>query len=72
MVPFDDQSPFVTSGIRIGTTAITTRGVQEEHIFQIVNWIDEIITNHEDDGLIEGIKKKVNETMKEFPLFNHH
>ena len=72
MVPFDDQSPFVTSGIRIGTAAITTRGLQEEHIFQIVNWIDEIITNHEDDGLIEGIKKKVNETMKEFPLFNHH
>ncbi|MBN4051361.1 serine hydroxymethyltransferase [bacterium AH-315-M05] len=72
MVPFDDQSPFVTSGIRIGTAAITTRGLQEEHISQIVNWIDEIITNHEDDGLIEGIRRKVNETMKEFSLFNHH
>ena len=70
MVPFDDKSPFVTSGIRIGTAAITTRGLKEEHISQIVNWIDKIITNHEDDDLIEGIRRNVNEMMGRFPLFS--
>ena len=71
MVPFDDKSPFVTSGIRIGTAAITTRGLKEEHIPQIVNWIDEIITNHENDDTIAAVRKEVNKMMIEFPLFNN-
>lgn len=69
MVPFDDKSPFVTSGIRVGTAAITTRGVDEKAIPQIVNWIDEAIVNHTDDKKLAGIKKKINKMMEEFPLF---
>jgi glycine hydroxymethyltransferase len=69
MVPFDDKSPFVTSGIRVGTAAITTRGVDEKAIPQIVNWIDEAIVNHADDKKLASIKKKVNKLMEEFPLF---
>jgi glycine hydroxymethyltransferase len=69
MVPFDDKSPFVTSGIRIGTAAITTRGVDEKAIPQIVNWIDEAIVNHTDEKKLAGIKKKINKMMEEYPLF---
>jgi glycine hydroxymethyltransferase len=69
MVPFDDKSPFVTSGIRVGTAAITTRGVDEKAIPQIVNWIDEAIVHHADDKKLAGIKKKINKMMEEFPLF---
>jgi glycine hydroxymethyltransferase len=69
MVPFDDKSPFVTSGIRIGTAAITSRGITEKEIPQIATWIDEVITNHTDDKKLEAIKKKVNKKMEELPLF---
>jgi glycine hydroxymethyltransferase len=69
MVPFDDKSPFVTSGIRVGTAAITTRGLTEKEIVKIVNWIDEVITNHTNDKKIEAIRKKVNKLMSEYPLF---
>lgn len=69
MVPFDDQSPFVTSGIRIGTPAITTRGVKEKLIPGIVELIDKIIMNHEDEKLIKKTKKEVNKMMEEYPLF---
>lgn len=69
MVPFDDKSPFVTSGIRVGTAAITTRGIDEKAIPQIVNWIDEAVVNHADDKKLASIKKKVNKLMEEFPLF---
>jgi glycine hydroxymethyltransferase len=69
MVPFDDKSPFVTSGIRIGTAAITTRGVSEKDIAQIVTWIDEAIMNSADDKKLAAIKKKVNKKMEELPLF---
>ncbi len=69
MVPFDDKSPFVTSGIRIGTAAVTTRGIKEEECLQLVEWIDEVITNHEDDGLIATIAGRVNRLMEEFPLY---
>ena len=69
IVPFDDKSPFVTSGIRVGTAAITTRGVDEKSIPQIVNWIDEAIVHYADDKKLAGIKKKINKMMEEFPLF---
>ena len=70
MVPFDDQSPFVTSGIRIGTPAVTTRGLKENHMVDIVNMIDEILVEHENESTIESVGKKVNELMCEFPLYS--
>lgn len=69
MVPFDDKSPFVTSGIRVGTSAITTRGIKEKHIPKIVNLIDKVLTNHENEKVITEVRKEVNKLMKEFPLF---
>jgi glycine hydroxymethyltransferase len=69
MVPFDDKSPFVTSGIRIGTAAITTRGVTAKEIPTIVNWIDEVVKNHGDEKKLTAIRKKVNKKMEELPLF---
>lgn len=69
MVPFDDKSPFVTSGIRIGTAAITTRGLTPLDCQQIVEWIDYVITNPEDDRMIDDIRHKINAKMEEFPLF---
>jgi len=70
MVPFDDKSPFVTSGIRIGTAAITTRGLVESDMSKVVDFIDEVISNHEDVDALEAISVKVNEFMVNRPLFN--
>lgn len=69
MVPFDDKSPFVTSGIRVGTPAITTRGLVEEDMKTIVELIDKVITNHENDEKLEEIAEKVVELMSERPIF---
>ena len=69
MVPFDDKSPFVTSGIRVGTPAITTRGLKEEDMEAIVGFIDEVIMNYEDDAKLESIAEKVNAMMGSKPLF---
>ncbi len=69
MVPFDTQSPFITSGIRVGTAAITTRGLKEKDCVQIVNWIDEILTNPDDVSLQESIRRDVNDLMHSYPLF---
>jgi glycine hydroxymethyltransferase len=69
MVPFDDKSPFVTSGIRVGTAAITTRGITEKEIPQFVDWIDYAVKNAGDDKKLQSLKKKVNKMMEEFPLF---
>ncbi len=69
MVPFDDKSPFVTSGIRVGTSAITTRGIKEKHIPKIVNLIDKVLMNTENEKVIAEVKKEVNKMMKDFPLF---
>lgn len=69
MVPFDKESPFVTSGIRIGTPAITTRGLKENDCIEIVNWIDEAIINANDETKLNGIKQKVKTKMKAYPLF---
>ena len=70
MVPFDTQSPFVTSGIRVGTPAITTRGLVESDMETIVELIDEVLNNHEDDAKLEAISEKVNAMMSHRPLFS--
>jgi glycine hydroxymethyltransferase len=70
MVPFDDKSPFVTSGIRVGTAAITTRGLQEKHMEKIVGLIDEVLMNPEDEKVIKSVRKKVNKFMEKFPLYS--
>ena len=69
MVPFDDKSPFVTSGIRIGSAAVTSRGMVESEMDAIVALIDEVITNFENDEVLEAIAEKVNEMMSHRPLF---
>ena len=69
MVPFDDKSPFVTSGIRIGTAAITTRGLTEIDMEQIVELIDDVIVNFEDDAMLTAIAEQVNDMMAGLPLF---
>ena len=69
MVPFDHRSPFSTSGLRVGTPAITTRGMKEEHIPKIVAFIDRIISNIDDEAVIEQVGKEVNEMMENFPMF---
>lgn len=71
MVPFDDKSPFVTSGIRIGTAAITSRGMVAEEMLQIVELIDEAISNFEDDAVLAEVGQKVNAMMEGRPLFKN-
>lgn len=71
MVPFDDKSPFVTSGIRIGTPAITTRGLKEEDMPKIVELIDDVLMNKDNEEKIAGIKAKVNTLMGGRPLFGY-
>jgi len=70
MVPFDDKSPFVTSGIRIGTPAVTTRGLKENDMAKIVDLINRVITNFEDEAKIAEVKAEVFELMQGRPLFN--
>jgi len=69
MVPFDDKSPFVTSGIRVGTPAITTRGLKEDDMEKIVFLIDEVINNYEDESVLKSVAEKVNAMMEGLPLF---
>lgn len=69
MVPFDDKSPFITSGIRVGSAAITTRGMKESDMSLIVDLIDQVIMNFEDESVLEQVGKKVNSLMQEKPLF---
>ena len=69
MVPFDDKSAFVTSGIRVGTAAITTRGMKEEHMQFVVNAMDNALTNADDEKVISTIRGQVNEFMKQFILY---
>jgi glycine hydroxymethyltransferase len=71
MVPFDSRTPFTTSGIRVGTPAITTRGLKEEHMPLIVDLIDEVIANHDNEEVIAKVRSQVNEMMSEFPLFGY-
>ncbi len=70
MVPFDDKSPFITSGIRVGTAAVTTRGLKEEDMSVVVDLIDEVIQNFEDESVLEAVAEKVHQMMKDKPLFS--
>jgi glycine hydroxymethyltransferase len=70
MVPFDDKSPFVTSGIRVGTAAITTRGLKEAAMETIVALIDRVITNYEDEEVLATVAKEVHTLMEGRALFN--
>jgi len=69
MVPFDSRSPFQTSGLRVGTPAVTTRGLKEEHMPVIVDLIDEVISNIDDEAVIDRVRGKVNAMMKNLPIF---
>jgi len=69
MVPFDDRSPFVTSGIRVGSPALTTRGLVEKDMALIVNWIDKVLCKPDDEQVIATVKGEVNEFMKGFELY---
>jgi glycine hydroxymethyltransferase len=68
-VPYDDKSPFVTSGIRVGVPAITTRGLKENDMKQVVEFIDKILMNIDDKQIIQGVKGEVIEFMKQYPLY---
>lgn len=69
MVPFDDKSPFVTSGIRVGVPAITTRGMKEQDMKQIVHWLDTVLMSPDDEQVIAAVKGEVNEYMTGFSLY---
>ena len=70
MVPFDTKSPFITSGIRLGTPAITTRGMGIDEMDQIVDLIDQVISNIEDESIINSVNESVKELCQSFPLYN--
>ena len=69
MVPFDTRSAFQTSGIRLGTPAITTRGAKEDLMILIAELIEEVLNDPENEEVITSVRKRVNDTMKEYPLF---
>ena len=69
MVPFDSRSPFLTSGIRLGTPAITTRGAKEELMGDIVEMIDTVLHNVDNEAVINSVREKVNSIMNEYPMF---
>jgi glycine hydroxymethyltransferase len=69
MVPFDSRSPFLTSGIRVGTPAMTTRGAQEPLMGEIVELMDRVLSSPEDEAIIKAVREKVNRTMANYPLF---
>lgn len=69
MVPFDSRSPFQTSGIRLGTPAITTRGAKEDAMVEIVEMIDLVLSNHDNESVIASVKSKVNDMMEDYPMF---
>ena len=68
-VPFDDKSPFVTSGMRVGTAAMTTRGLVENDMLRIVDYIDTVLMGHDNEGTIKSVKSEINNWMKDFPLY---
>ncbi|GAB3932097.1 serine hydroxymethyltransferase [Larkinella terrae] len=70
MVPFDDKSPMVTSGMRVGTAAVTTRGMKESDMEQIVVYIDEVLMNHDNEAKLQAVKEEINSWMKAFPLYS--
>ena len=70
MVPFDSRSPFLTSGLRVGTPAVTTRGLKEADMGTIVELIDEVLSNIDDEAVIKRVGVKVIDMMKSYPLFS--
>jgi len=68
-VPYDDKSPFVTSGIRIGVPAITTRGLNAAHMQTVVDMIDKVLMNADDETVIASVKDDVKAFMQQFPLY---
>jgi glycine hydroxymethyltransferase len=68
-VPFDDKSPFVTSGIRIGVPAITTRGMKEKDMQTVVDFIDRILMDIDNEATISAVKEEVGKFMEQFPLY---
>jgi len=71
MVPFDDKSPFITSGIRVGVPAITTRGLKEKDMIQIVDWLDRVLMQPDNEDLIHTVRGEINEYMSQFELYPH-
>ena len=71
MVPFDRRSPFVTSGIRVGTPALTTRGMGETEMRQVVQWIDKAIRNSENDECLNRVRSDVEALCLNFPIYEH-
>jgi glycine hydroxymethyltransferase len=69
MVPFDTKSPFVTSGMRVGTAAVTTRGLKENDMKKIVGLIDRALQNHSNEAELSAIRAEVNAWMVQFPLY---
>ena len=69
MVPFDDKSPFVTSGMRIGSAAVTTRGLVEADMVRIVGFIDDVLLHHADEAYLAQVRRQVNAWMQDYPLF---
>ena len=69
MVPFDVKSPFVTSGMRVGTAAMTTRGMKEAEMQHIVELIDGVLMNHDNDTFIKSVKTEINQWVTQFPLY---
>lgn len=70
MVPFDDKSPMVTSGMRVGTAAVTTRGMKESDMEQIVVYIDDVLMNHDNEAKLQVVREEINSWMKAFPLYS--
>ena len=69
MVPYDSRSPFLTSGLRFGTAAITTRGAKEDMMEKIAGLIDRVLSNADDEAVIAEVRHEVNEMMNEYPMF---
>ena len=69
MVPFDDKSPFVTSGMRVGTAAITSRGMKNDDMLRIVDMIDTVLMNHTNEAKIDAVRKDINNWMQDYPLY---
>jgi glycine hydroxymethyltransferase len=69
MVPFDDKSPFITSGIRVGVAALTTRGLKNQDMENVVDWIDRILKDTDNESEIHQVKSEINQFMQSFPLY---
>ena len=71
VIPYDRESPMVTSGMRLGTPAITTRGLKEKDIIELVNYMDEALTNYDNEKIINSVAKKVDALCKKYPIYKY-